>query len=70
MQLFDAVSPMRGEERKQFFSQASIGPLVGRAIGGTRLGFGRGGVIGAVIGFGVGATVAGLIVEERRYYLR
>ncbi len=67
---FDAVPPMQGEERKQFFCQASIGPVVGRGIGGTRLGFGRGGVVGDVIGCGLGATAGRFFVEEQRFYRR
>ena len=69
-QLFDAVLPMQGKERKQFYNQASTGLVVGLGIGGAMLGFGRGGVVGAVIGFGVGATAAGLFVEKRRFYRR
>ena len=55
-QLFDAVLPMKGKERKQFYNQASTGLVVGLGIGGAMLGFGRGGVVGAVIGPGVGAS--------------
>jgi hypothetical protein len=69
-QLFDAVLPMQGGERKQFYNQASTGLVAGLGIGGAMLGFGWGGVIGAVIGFGVGATAAGLFVENQRFYRR
>ena len=69
-QLFDAVLPMQGKERKQFYNQASTGLVVGLGIGGGMLGFGWGGVLGAVIGFGIGATAGGLLVEERRFYRR
>lgn len=69
-QLFDAVRPMRGEQRKWFSDRASIKPVVGRGIDGAMLGFCRGWLVGAVIGLGVGATAAGLLVEKRRFYRR
>ena len=65
-QLFDAVLPMQGKERKQFYNGASTG----LGIGGAMLGFDWGGVLGAVMGFGIGATAAGLFVEEQRFYRR
>ncbi len=65
-QLFDAVLPMKGRERKQFFNQASTGLVVGLALGGAMLGGSWAGPVGAVIGFGVGATAGGLFVEKHR----
>ncbi len=32
-QLFDLVLPMRGEERKQFYNQASTGLVAGLGLG-------------------------------------
>jgi hypothetical protein len=69
-QLFDAVLPMKGRERKQFYNQASTGLVVGLGIGGAKLGGSWAGPVGAVIGFGVGATTGGLFVEKQRYYRR
>ena len=68
--LFDAVLPMKGKERKDFYNQASSGLVIGLGLGGAMVGFGWGGVVGAVIGFGVGATAGGLFVEKQRYYRR
>ena len=69
-QLFDAVLPMKGKERKQFYNSASTGLVVGLGIGGAMLGGSWAGPVGAVIGFGVGATAGGLFVEKQRYYRR
>lgn len=69
-QLFDAVLPMKGRERKQFFNQASTGLVVGLGLGGAMLGGSWAGPVGAVIGFGVGATAGGLFVENQRFYRR
>ena len=69
-QLFDAVLPMKGRERKQFYNSASTGLVVGLGIGGAMLGGSWAGPVGAVIGFGVGATAGGLFVEKQRYYRR
>ena len=69
-QLFDAVLPMQGKERKQFYNQASTGLVVGLGLGGAMLGGSWAGRVGAVIGFGVGATAGGLFVEKQRYYRR
>ena len=68
--LFDAVLPMQGKERKQFYNQASTGLVVGLGLGGAMLGHSWAGPVGAVIGFGVGATAGGLFVENQRYYRR
>ena len=69
-QLFDAVLPMKGKERKQFYNQASTGLVVGLGLGGALLGGSCAGPVGAVIGFGVGATAGGLLVEKQRFYRR
>lgn len=69
-QLFDAVLPMQGKERKQFYNQASTGLVVGLGLGGAMLGGSWAGAVGAVIGFGVGATAGGLFVEKQRFYRR
>ncbi len=69
-QLFDAVLPMKGRERKQFYNQASTGLVVGLGLGGAMLGGSWAGAVGAVIGFGVGATAGGIFVEKRRFYRR
>jgi len=69
-QLFDAVLPMKGRERKQSFNQSSTGLVVGLGLGGTMLGGSWAGPVGAVIGFGVGATAGGLFVEKKRFYRR
>src|SRR3954467_4257314 len=69
-QLFDAVLPMQGKERKQFYNQASTGLVVGLGLGGALLGGSGAGPLGAVIGFGVGATTGGIFVEKQRYYRR
>jgi len=69
-QLFDAVLPMQGRERKQFYNQASTGLVVGLGLGGAIIGCSCGGVIGAVLGFGVGATAGGAFVEKQRFYRR
>ena len=69
-QLFDAVLPMQGVERKQFYNQASTGLVVGLGLGGAMLGHSWAGGVGAVIGFGVGAMTGGLFVEKRRFYRR
>lgn len=68
--LFDAVLPMKGKERKQFFNQASTGLVVGLGLGGAMLGGSWAGFVGAVIGFGVGVTAGGLFVEKQRFYRR
>ena len=68
--LFDAVLPMKGKERKQFYNQASAGLVIGLGLGGAMLGGSWAGPVGAVIGLGVGATAGGLFVEKRRYYRR
>jgi len=68
--LFDAVLPMKGKERKQFYNQAATGLVVGLGLGGAMLGGSWAGPVGAVIGFGVGATAGGLFVEKRRFYRR
>lgn len=62
-QVFDAVLPMQGKERKSFYNQASAGLVIGVGLGGAIIGFSWGGVVGAVIGFGVGATAGGVFVE-------
>ncbi len=69
-QLFDAVLPMRGKERKQFYNQGSTGLVVGLGLGGALLGGSWAGPVGAVIGLGVGATAGGLFVEKRWFYRR
>src|SRR4051794_9878202 len=69
-QLFDAVLPMKGRERREFFNQASTGLVVGLGLGGAMGGGMWAGPVGAVIGFGVGATAGGLFVETQRYYRR
>ena len=69
-QLFDAVLPMQGKERKQFYNQASTGLVVGLGLGGAMLGHSWAGGVGAVIGFGVGAIAGGLFVENQRFYRR
>ena len=69
-QLFDAVLPMKGKERKQFYNQASTGLVVGLGLGGALLGGSWAGPVGAVIGLGIGATAGGLFVEKRRFYRR
>ena len=69
-QVFDAILPMRGKERKQFYNQASTGLVVGLGIGGAMLGGSWGGLLGAVFGFVVGATAGGAFVEKRRFYRR
>ncbi len=69
-QLFDLVLPMRGEERKQFYNQASTGLVVGLGLGGAIVGYSWGGVFGAVIGLAVGVTAAGTLVEKQRFYRR
>ena len=37
-QVFDAIVPMRGKQRRQFFNQASTGLVVGLGLGGAMLG--------------------------------
>jgi len=69
-QLFDAMLPMRGRERKLFFNTASRGLVVGLGLGGAMLGYSWAGPVGAAIGFGIGATAGGLFVEKRRFYRR
>ena len=68
--LFDAVLPMKGKDRKQFYNSASTGLVVGLGLGGALLGGSWGGPVAAVIGLGAGATVGGLFVEKQRYYRR
>jgi hypothetical protein len=69
-QLFDVVLPMKGKERKHFYNQASTGLVVGLGLGGAMKGYSGGGPVGAVIGFGVGATAGGLFVERLRFFRR
>jgi hypothetical protein len=69
-QLFDAVLPMQGKERRQFFNQASTGLVVGLGLGGAMLGYSWAGIAGAVLGLGAGATVGGTFVERQRFYRR
>ncbi len=68
--LFDAVLPMKGKERRQFFNQASTGLVVGLGLGGAMVGGSWAGGVGAVLGFAVGVTAAGAFVEKRRFYRR
>jgi hypothetical protein len=44
--------------------------VVGLGLGGALLGYSWAAVIGAVFGFGVGASVAGIFVETQRFYRR
>ena len=69
-QVFDAVLPMRGEDRKQFFNQASTGLVVGLGIGGAMVGAWIGGPLGAVLGLGIAVATSGRFVEGRRFYRR
>jgi hypothetical protein len=69
-QLFAALLPMEGRERKQFYNQASTGLVVGLGLGGAMIGFPGGGLVGAVLGFGVGVVAGGLFVEQQRFYRR
>ena len=68
--LFDAVLPRKDGERKQFYNQAASGLVIGRGPGGAMIGGSWAGVVGAVIGFGLGATAGGCFVEKGRYYRR
>jgi hypothetical protein len=67
-QLVDAVLPMQGKERKQFYNQASTGLVVGLGLGGALLGGSWAGPVGALFGLGVGATLGGAFVERWRFY--
>ena len=69
-QLFDAVLPMRGKDRRQFFNQASTVLVVGLGVGGAVLGLSWAGPVRAVIGLGVGAAAGGSFVERQRFYRR
>ncbi len=69
-QIFDAVLPMKGKERREFFNSASTGLVVGLGLGGAMVGGSWGGPIGAVIGLGLGVMAGGLFVEKQRYYRR
>jgi len=69
-QLFDAVLPMKGKERKLFYNSASTGLVVGLGLGGAMLGGSWGGIVGAVIGFAIDVTAGGLFVEKQRFYRR
>ena len=69
-QLFDAVLPMQGKERKQFYNSASTGLVVGLGLGGAMIGGSWAGLVGAVIGFGIGVTAGGAFVEKQRFYRR
>ena len=70
-QLFDAVLPMQGQERKQFYNQASTGPVVGRSIGvrHARLRLGRRPRGRERLRSRL-ATAMGLFDEKQRFYRR
>ena len=68
-QVFDAVLPMKGKERKRFYNQARApGLVVGLGLIFAIIGSSWGGVVGAVFGFAVGATAGGIFVENRRFF--
>ena len=69
-QVFDAILPMRGEDRRHFFNQASTGLVLGLGLGGGLIGASWGGLVGALLGFAVGVCAAGSFVESGRFYRR
>ena len=69
-QLFDAILPMQGQERKQYFNGVSGWLVLGLGLGGAIVGYTWAGVVGAVLGFGAGVTAGGTFVERQRFYRR
>ena len=69
-QLLDAVLPMKGKERKQFYNQASTGLVVGLGLGGALLGGSWAGPVGRRHRPRCRPRPAGLFVEKRRFYRR
>ena len=69
-QLFDAILPMQGQERKRYFNQVSAWLVLGLGLGGAMVGYAWAGIIGGVLGFGAGAAVGGTFVERQRFYRR
>jgi hypothetical protein len=69
-QLFDAILPMQGKERKRYFNQVSAWLVLGLGLGGAMVGCAWAGIVGAVLGFGAGVTTGGTFVERQRFYRR
>jgi hypothetical protein len=66
-QLYGAILPMRGEDRRRFFNEASSGLVVGLGLGGATIGLILEGPGGALLGFLGGVVGGGLFVEHQRY---
>jgi hypothetical protein len=69
-QFYDLLLPMPGGERKAFFNQISSGLVLGSGMAGAMLGFTWSGLLGAVVGFGIGAAAGGSFAERQRFYRR
>ena len=69
-QLFDAILPMQGKERKQYFNGVSGWLVLGLGLGGAMVGYSWAGIVGAILGFGAGVTAGGTFVERQRFYRR
>ena len=68
--IWDAILPLHGSQRKRFFNEISNWMVLGCGAGGALLGLAWAGFLGVFLGFGIGVTLGGYLVEKEGFYRR
>jgi hypothetical protein len=61
---WNAILPLHGSERRRFFNEVSHWMVLGFGVGGALLGLSWAGLLGVFLGFGLGITGGGYLVEK------
>lgn len=67
---WNAILPLHGSERRRFFNEISHWMVLGFGVGGALLGLAWAGLLGVFLGFGLGITAGGHLVEKGGFHRR
>ena len=67
-QFYRVVLPFRGRDKRHFFNGVSDWVVTSAGLAAAMVGYGAGGLLGALIGLGMGLTSCAGFLKQNRYH--